>query len=388
MSKRKQSKSSTNTDKDLLCRSYDVYDESNSNSINSQCWLFNTGRDDPNQEIFFREWMFENVLLDKSSERFVLLFEFGKTLSQSTTVSSVHIRKSLQMDSVLNVIGMMLVDTIAFVDADLFEDFRYDFIYNLFPKTSVMVKQRYGELCTLVNFPTYLITTGDIIAILYGLTSTRKASIRKGFHSTLRHLTVEKIRTQNDSLVCIGTSLIELFWYANVSVKPSPDKGLIGLYSNANYADVVPNCDGLKQRMCIGLNLRTKCMNTYSTSHLHVSLKNKVVKSQNGRSSKIVTTGCYPGSRNDRGIFGVVYACNSSIGKCMHNCYCIDAHNVQLNMFVRDETGMVLIQNDMVEISFLSLTDSIYKGDELLWRYDHSVKNKLSSLEVYVIQRT
>jgi hypothetical protein len=367
----------------------------------SNFWLFNSGifcfdqksivNCEKPKEIIFKDWMFELANLKKGCPRYNQLWNFGQQISLNVVNSSgnqfiIEERPYFQNDPKLNTFSVLLLDSIAFIPTTKLIELRDMFIKQIFPRVVVAnigALGLHGELL-IKDLDSHLITSGEIVALLRGLVSTRSHKYRKEMDLFLGRLSKSSLRIDH-VIVCIATILIEVFWFNKVSVKPSFSKGLIGLYSNADYSNCKPDKEGLKQRICVGLNLRTKCMNTYNASHLHVSVERIKLERGNGL-RPIEKEFCkYQHSRLNRGIFGVVYASNSC-DITDPNCVCNDLHKVSVNMFERSDnrSGGVGIVNSNYdcEVCFLSSNGTIRAGDELLWDYDHTIKNKLTNLKV------
>jgi hypothetical protein len=351
--------------------------------------------------VFFAEYCYVVSKLTKETKRFELLHDFGEQLSICTNNAGAF-RQCFQKDNLVNRISILLMDTIAVLTSVDLNKFQTHFNSGLFKPSTINIyrNNKYGQpIKTKTN--RILITTGDIRAILLGLVSKKQPKTRDKWIASLDGMSESNLKGC-DGFACIASILIEIFSYANVRLLSGDAKGTIGLFAAADYSAI--ELSGERQRICVGFNLMTSSINTYNS--IYLKRTEQTISKVDLLSTSITSTTTqlkYILSRGNRGIFGVIYASNSSAGSGefgtinsgVANCTCTTPGTTDVNMMVIDSEG-VYVKYEVpltCELSVLSLLEDIVVGDELLWDYpwdrtDYSDPNnpkqltRLTQLEV------
>lgn len=346
-------------------------------------------------------YVLSSLLADSFPERYNEMFDFGKTLTLQA-ISPISIRHALKNDSKSNKLVMLLMDTIAFQEPNKLLEVKKLFLI-LFPSTTINV--RCPKTLAIKRVNRYIITTGEIKSILTGLVLSRKMNSTKHSEWRKHFNTLSSANLcANEAFSCVATVLLEVFLYNNIELRPSPIGG-IGLFANTNFVFDAKESIEEQLRVCCGLNLRTKCLSTLNHLYLKQIKKTRTIKSirpgNRGNQKQIFMK--YAASKNNRGIFGVVYDSNSNrapVGmKLSHNSIantsCIAFGKVDINMLtekngVYEKLGK---KSFTCELCYLSVSANIKKNDELVWDYDwERVRQdsdgtilKLSKLEQLVV---
>jgi hypothetical protein len=311
-------------------------------------------------------------------DRYKLMYDFGADSTLNST-QKISIRKSLKNDSNGNKLILLLMDTIGFQPPHLLISKRKLF-QTLFPSQQVLTSFE-----NVINKSVYrhVFTTGEIRAILTGMILTRPMNHKnfckwRSYFETLSSINL----SLNEAFVCIATVLIELFLYNNVEVRPSKTTGGVGLFSNVNYRYAATKSPEDGQRICCGLSLPTKCLSTYNDVYLKkVEKTQHLISNRPGmRGNQVRRFWKYAPNKNNRGIFGVVYCCNSSKSSLLKktkdvcpNVNCIAFGSVYVNM-VEEIEGVYINKKTKkrrtVELCYLTSSTEILKNDELVWFYD------------------
>jgi hypothetical protein len=231
-----------------------------------------------------------------------------------------------------------------------------------------------------------VIKTGEIRAIMFGLIANKERSILTKYLSLLNGLNAGNLTT-SEPFVCLALTFIELFIYSNVSLASCGKSKGMGLFASASYSATLDNGEG--QRMCIGLSLKSSNINTLDDNHIARVVKSKVIHSNlKSNRKKVITYSKYIKHKDNRGLYGVVYASNSCVGsgpeddslETEPNCVCFSPPDAT------EVNSMVLVDgvfNKYVKISkisskalpftvfivVLSLLSDVVKGTELCWNY-------------------
>ncbi len=333
-----------------------------------------------NNNSFYPDCFFVLSELSKAQtpERYKMMYEFGTGLTSQAT-KQPSIRKSLRNDSKGNILIILLMDTIGFQPPEILITQRKLF-QSLFPSKAVLATCGDG---TNKAISRHVVTTGEIRAILTGMVLSRSMNYAQThkWRSYFETLSSQNLSV-NEAFVCAATVLLELFLYNNVEVKPSESTGVIGLFSNGNYRYKPTKNPEDGQRICCGLCLPTTCLSTLNDLYLCKEEKSqRLISNRAGtRGNQVRKYWKYKRNKNNRGIFGVVYCCNSSrqslvkpTKETISNVHCIAFGSVRVNTMEEVESVFHPIKSQnkrTCELCYLTTNTEIHPGDELVWCYD------------------